>query len=180
MSHSLTELLKNLGGQTLTAYSGAAFRMHNPVWAWSPLSMEGAVRTGGRFNPKGSPALYLGLSVAACHAEVAGGATGAVLSPQLLCSYTVDIRGILDLRAHYHECFEPAWRIQRLQGKEPPGWQLYRALTAHPEINGLLVSSYMLPGESDLVLFRWPSGGVQLHDPDGRLSAVYGQRLEAD
>ncbi len=180
MSHSLNDLLKSLGDQTLTSYSDAAFRMHNPVWAWSPLSMEGAVRTGGRFNPKGSPALYLGLSVAACHTEVAGGATSAVLSPQLLCSYSIDIQGILDLRTHYQQCFEPAWRIQRLQGKEPPGWKLYRALTAHPEINGLLVTSYMTPSESNLVLFRWPSSGVQLHDPDGRLRAVYGERLDVN
>lgn len=178
MSSILNDLIKGLGERERVRFTGTAWRMHNPVWAWSPLSTEGAVRTGGRFNPKGSPALYLSLSVQGCHAEVSGGATSAVLSPQLLCGYQVDVGGLLDLRDAFTSTFEPAWRLCRLNGTEPPGWKLYRALMAQPHINGLLVPSYLAPNETNLVLMRWPNGSIRLHDPDGRLAQVYGDRFD--
>ena len=40
------------------SYGGKLYRSLNPVFAREPLSGEGARRHGGRFNPKGTPALY--------------------------------------------------------------------------------------------------------------------------
>ena len=39
-------------------FRGRVYRAHNPHWAHSPLSGEGAARHGGRYNRKGTPALY--------------------------------------------------------------------------------------------------------------------------
>ncbi|MCY4058561.1 MAG: RES domain-containing protein [Gammaproteobacteria bacterium] len=36
---------------------GVVYRAHDPRWAWSPLSGEGARRFGGRFNKAGIPTL---------------------------------------------------------------------------------------------------------------------------
>lgn len=44
-------------------YRGLLYRALNPVWAREPLSGEGARLYGGRFNAKGTPALYTSLSV---------------------------------------------------------------------------------------------------------------------
>ena len=39
-------------------YQGPLYRALNPVYARQPLSGRGARLYGGRFNPKGVPALY--------------------------------------------------------------------------------------------------------------------------
>ena len=44
-------------------YQGLLYRAINPVHAREPLSGEGARRHGGRFNPRGLPALYTSRSV---------------------------------------------------------------------------------------------------------------------
>ena len=44
-------------------YQGKLFRALNPLYARDPLSGHGAELHGGRFNPKGMPALYASLSV---------------------------------------------------------------------------------------------------------------------
>ncbi|TPE54314.1 RES domain-containing protein [Maribrevibacterium harenarium] len=180
MSSALEALIQGLGNSPLTSYKGNAYRMHNPVWAWSPLSMEGATITGGRFNPKGFPALYLGLSVNGCWAEVSGGATNAVLAPQMLCSYAIEIDGVVDLRSNYRDLFAAPWRAMLLGNREPPGWALCRAISAHPQINGILVPSYVMTSESNLVLYRLPPKSVKLFDPEGRLTTLYGGQLDLD
>ena len=38
-----------------------AWRAHHPRWAYDPTSGEGAALSGGRFNPRGQPALYLSM-----------------------------------------------------------------------------------------------------------------------
>jgi RES domain-containing protein len=178
VAQNITQLIEQLGTQKLVSYAGPAFRMHNPVWAWSPLSGEGAMRTGGRFNPKGSPAFYLGLKVNTCLTEVSFGTSTKLLDPQLLCPYNINIDGLLDLRADFHDVFSAPWRLLRLQGLEPPGWQLYKAAAAFGQIKGFLVSSYQAEKEDNLVLLHWDRREVTLHDPDGRMAAVYGEKLE--
>jgi RES domain-containing protein len=42
-------------------FAGLAYRAHDPRWSFRPLSGEGAAVHGGRFNPRGTPALYLAL-----------------------------------------------------------------------------------------------------------------------
>ena len=44
-------------------YSGLLYRALNPVYASNPMSGRGAELYGGRFNPKGVPALYASTSV---------------------------------------------------------------------------------------------------------------------
>ena len=39
------------------------YRGHDPRWAFLPPSGEGAATAGGRFNPKGVPALYLAATI---------------------------------------------------------------------------------------------------------------------
>jgi RES domain-containing protein len=171
-------LIENLANQKLSSFTGPAFRMHNPVWAWSPMSKQGAVITGGRFNPKGSPALYFGLSLKSCMAEISGGISTKLVDPQILCSYQVKIDGLIDLRTDdYYEIFSAPWRLLKLQKLEPPGWKLYKAATEFPNIKGFIVPSYQVKGESNLVLVHWKQEEVKIHDPDGRMKSVYGDRL---
>ena len=42
-------------------YAGPLYRALNPVYARAPLSGRGAELYGGRFNAKGTPALYTSL-----------------------------------------------------------------------------------------------------------------------
>lgn len=165
---------QSLLGRSLVAYEGVSYRLHNPIWAWSPLSGEGAARCGGRFNPKGTPALYLSTSINGCIAEVSAGFSSKLLEPLVLCSYHVGIDNLLDLRGDNR--FAAPWRTWVLQGKTPPGWALCNAALANKRIKGLIVDSYQSPQESNLVLFDYQQQ-VSLHDPDERLRAVYGEQL---
>ena len=45
-------------------YTGPLYRALNPVYAREPLSGRGAELYGGRFNAKGTPALYTSLDPA--------------------------------------------------------------------------------------------------------------------
>lgn len=181
MSLSLEQLIESLDTHTLTTFDGPAFRMHNPAWAWSPLSGEGAKRMGGRFNPKGYHAFYLGLTISACYHEIAAGMPVKLLDPQITCSYRIKINGILDLRP-YAELFAAPWRLQRLQGVEPPGWQLCAAIhqlreTKGIEIKGLWVPSYQAENIENLVLFYWDKGEVDFYDPDDKMRLIYGDKV---
>lgn len=71
-----------------------AYRALNPVWVRDPLSGEGARRHGGRFNAKGTPALYLALDAMTAVREVSQ--IGQPLQPTVLVSYHVDAGPIFD------------------------------------------------------------------------------------
>ncbi len=51
-------------------FEGTAIRLHDPKRASQPLSGQGAAIAGGRFNPRGTPALYLGLNLETALKEV--------------------------------------------------------------------------------------------------------------
>ena len=51
-------------------FQGLCYRGHDPRWAFSPTSGEGAALHGGRFNPVGMPALYLALTIEGLFVEV--------------------------------------------------------------------------------------------------------------
>jgi RES domain-containing protein len=76
-------------------FEGKLFRALNPVYAREPLSGKGAQLNGGRFNPKGMPALYLSLSplTALREANQVGN-----LQPTTLVSYDAEVDGIFDTR----------------------------------------------------------------------------------
>ena len=76
-------------------YRGPLFRVLNPIYAREPLSGRGAELYGGRFNPKGVPALYSSLTVliALREANQAGS-----FQPTTLVSYDAEIDGVFDTR----------------------------------------------------------------------------------
>ncbi len=76
-------------------FRGKLYRALNPVYAREPLSGRGAELYGGRFNPKGVPALYASLSVmtALREANQVGN-----LQPTTLVSYDAEIERVLDGR----------------------------------------------------------------------------------
>jgi RES domain-containing protein len=76
-------------------YEGKLYRALNPIYARQPLSGRGAELYGGRFNPKGTPALYTSLSVLTALREA--NQVGS-LQPTTLVSYEADIERIFDTR----------------------------------------------------------------------------------
>ena len=69
-------------------YTGPLYRALNPVYAREPLSGRGAELYGGRFNAKGTPALYTSLDPATALREA-----NPVGRPQptTLVSYKADL-----------------------------------------------------------------------------------------
>ena len=74
-------------------FQGLLYRALNPIRAREPLSGEGARLHGGRFNPKGVPALYTALSVMTAIREANQIGT---LQPTTLVSYEADITPVFD------------------------------------------------------------------------------------
>jgi RES domain-containing protein len=162
-------------------YRGKLYRALNPVYAREPLSGRGAELYGGRFNPKGMPALYLSLSVmtALREANQVGN-----LQPTTLVSYDAKIDGVFDCRNELAlrgegmdiaALADSSWRDQRKATGEARTQAFARRLVASG-YNGLLVRSFA-PGatEDDLniVLWKWsdkvPSRLI-LIDDEHRLS----------
>lgn len=160
---------------------GLVYRALNPVWARDPLSGEGARRHGGRFNPKGTAALYTSLDVLTAIRESNQIGT---LQPITLVSYEADIEPIFDatvpkaLARHGHTPESLAaddWRLRMREAGEAPTQALARRLRAEGHA-GLLVRSYARgagPANRNLVLWTWgpelPTR-LLLNDDEGRLT----------
>lgn len=162
-------------------YTGTCYRAHNPRWSFAPLSGEGAAIHGGRFNPKGTPTLYLATTIMTAIKEANQGFARKI-DPCVLCSYTVDCAGIVDLTdpaeraAHaIHEAdLACPWFGHLAAGETPPSWQVATRLVTEGA-TGILVQSHA-PGatveDTNLVLWRWgpePPCQVTVDDPSGRL-----------
>ncbi|MEC5292958.1 RES family NAD+ phosphorylase [Aurantimonas sp. C2-6-R+9] len=162
-------------------YRGPLYRALNPIYAREPLSGRGAELYGGRFNPKGVPALYSSLTVmtALREANQAGS-----LQPTTLVSYDAEFEGVFDCRdeaALHAEAMDPAaladgsWRDQMKATGEARTQALARRLIAKG-FRAMLVRSFA-PGAAEddlnLVLWRWgdtaPSR-LTLIDDENRLS----------
>ena len=161
-------------------YTGTLYRALNPVYAREPLSGRGAELYGGRFNPRGMPALYASLSVATALREANQVGT---LQPTTLVSYDADIDNLFDARDETAlaeqglspaALGDPAWREQmRLDGEAPT--QAFARRLFDAGFNGLLVPSYAKGAVADdlnLVLWRWskPPSRLTLIDDENRLS----------
>ncbi len=161
-------------------FRGKLFRALNPVYAREPLSGQGAALYGGRFNPKGMPALYTSLSVrtAIREANQVGN-----LQPTTLVSYEADIDNVFDTRdgpvlaAHRMDeatLADPAWRDRMKKTGEAPTQAFARNL-AGKGFNGMLVRSFVkgaTEADLNLVLWRWGSdlpSRLTLIDDEGRL-----------
>ena len=141
----------------------------------------GAAITGGRFNRKGSPALYLALSEGTAIREVQAGFAHR-FQPLTLCAYEVRGTRVADLRNHdvlTASGFGPsapacAWRDDVDRGRVPESWHLVDALQV-AGADGVLAPSYAVgatTGDLNLVLWQWNDGSgvtVTVVDDFGRL-----------
>lgn len=165
----------------VSSYRGKLYRALNPVYAREPLSGRGAALYGGRFNPKGMPALYASLAVltALREANQVGN-----LQPTTLVAYEAEIDQVFDSRdaaalaGHglgAEALADPAWRDRMQAEGEAPTQGFARRLIAIGH-HGLLVRSFARgagPDDLNLVLWRWgPSAPARLDliDDEGRLS----------
>lgn len=162
-------------------FAGRCYRGHDPAWSFSPISGEGAAQTGGRFNRKGEPTLYLSLDIMTSLGECMQGLSRRLL-PLTMCEYDVDCEGVADLRDEparmrqgvAREELACAWLSFQIARKPAPSWLVKDRLVASG-FCGTLVPSFV-PGATDanvnLVLWRWGPDlphRVQVYDPSGRL-----------
>lgn len=162
-------------------FSGTAYRAHHPRWSFRPISGEGAAIHGGRFNPKGLPALYLSLDPITALKEANQG-FARKMDPYLLCSYDVDCEDIVDLGSNTarrtagveESVMVAGWFAHIAAGTKPPQWTLVETLIASGAA-GARVPSYApsaTAGDRNLVLWRWSPNlphKVEVFDPSGRL-----------
>lgn len=162
------------------AYRGKLYRALNPIYAREPLSGRGAALYGGRFNPKGMPALYTSLSpvTALREANQVGN-----LQPTTLVAYEAEIDGIFDTRDEATLAREgmdtvtlaaTTWRDEMKAAGEARTQGLARRLV-EAGYNGLLVRSFaagMAATDLNLVLWRWGAAApcrLVVIDDEGRL-----------
>jgi RES domain-containing protein len=162
-------------------FAGTCFRAHDPQWSFSPISGEGARLKGGRFNPVGTPALYLALSFSTAVKEANQGFAHKI-APCVLCSYEVDCTDVADLRnpaGRKRHRVTPAdlacaWFDLAARGEEPPSWVVARKLIADG-FAAALVPSFVSGATADdhnLVLWKWAKAlphRVKVYDPSGKL-----------
>ena len=161
-------------------FQGLLYRALNPIRAREPLSGIGARLHGGRFNPKGTPALYTAMSVMTAIREANQIGT---LQPTTLVSYEADITPIFDatdgdaLKTYDMTPADLAaedWRLQmRAHGKAPT--QILAEKLIADGYAGLRVPSFSkgASGEDlNMVLWAWGStlpAKLVLIDDEGRL-----------
>jgi RES domain-containing protein len=163
-------------------FRGGAYRAHNPRWSWTPLSGEGARIHGGRFNAKGTPALYLALELNIAIIEFNQGFPFRLVPPVTIVSYAVDCDDLIDLSnagerrrlgvASAHMAC--AWKLLAETGRAVPSWAIADRMQASGAA-GIVAPSYS-PGASAgaqiLVLWHWSDTlphQVTIHDPGGDL-----------
>jgi RES domain-containing protein len=151
------------------------------MWAFQPLSGEGAKKFGGRFNRAGSAALYTSLDLTTAWMEAQQGFPFKP-QPMTLVAYRVDCTDIADLHdPEVQDClaYSPddlgcAWEDIALQNREPPTWRLADRLRSQG-MAGILVRSFA-PGctedSRNLVLWEWSHAephAIQIIDDQNRL-----------
>lgn len=162
-------------------FCATCYRAHDPRWSFKPLSGEGAAIHGGRFNPKGVPALYLSLTLEGAVKEANQGFAFKI-DPCVVCCYDVDCEDVVDLRTERQrrdnritwDDIACPWFSLIAEGEAPPSWALARRLIAQGHA-GILVPSFApRAGETDANLVLWHWGArlphqVNVYDPSGRL-----------
>lgn len=162
-------------------FRGKLYRALNPVYAREPVSGSGAELYGGRFNPKGMPALYASLSAltALREANQAGN-----LQPTTLVSYDAEIDGVFNSRDEHAlkaegmndaTLADSTWRDQIKASGQARTQAFARRLIAGG-YHGLLVRSFARGSTGDdfnLVLWKWGNAvptRLILIDDENRLS----------
>lgn len=162
-------------------YKGLLYRALNPIYARVPLSGEGAKRHGGRFNPKGMPALYTSLSVMTALREANQIGT---LQPTTLVAYEADVGPVFDstnpkeLSAQgltEADLGADDWRLRMIENGKAPTQEFAARLKASGYA-GLRVKSFAKgASHDDLNIILWVWGPnlpqrVRLVDDEGRLT----------
>lgn len=162
-------------------YRGLLYRALNPVYAREPLSGRGAQLYGGRFNAKGTPALYASLSVLTALREA--NQVGS-LQPTTLVSYDAEIERVFDTRdasalaaqdMDDDSLADAGWRDQ-MRAKGEARTQVFARRLVEAGYQGLLVRSFARGARLDdlnLVLFSWgegPPSRLTLIDDEERLA----------
>ncbi len=161
-------------------FQGVCYRAHDPRWAISPISGEGAAIRGARFNPKGIPALYLSTSIEGAITEASQG-FGHKIHPLTICSYDIDCDDIADLTDEVSQnalgisldVMASAWASALSESRRPESWVIYDDLSS--TYAGILVPSFAhraATSISNLVLWDWGADlphRVHVIDPTGRL-----------
>jgi len=162
-------------------YSGPLYRALNPVYAREPMSGRGAELYGGRFNAKGTPALYGALEVMTAVREA--NQVGA-LQPTTLVCYVADIERVFDTgdaAALAQQGVDAAtlahtgWRDE-MRSAGLSCTQAFSQCLIAQGFQGLLVRSFAPgsgPDDLNLVLWTWgaaPPSRLTLVDDEDRLS----------
>jgi len=162
-------------------FEGLAYRAHDPRWSFKPLSGDGAAVHGGRFNRKGTPALYVALDPMTAIKEAAQG-FARKFEPYVLCTYEIDCEDVVDLRRKEarraqgvsEEGISCPWFAEAAAKREPASWRLARRLIASGAA-GLIAPSFVRGADArdvNLVLWHWSNRlphKVTVFDPSGRL-----------
>lgn len=164
-------------------YRGLLYRALNPIYAREPLSGRGAELYGGRFNAKGTPALYASLTVVTALREA--NQVGA-LQPTTVVCYDAEIERVFDTRdtaalaaegMDSEALADSGWRDQmRTQGEART--QAFARRLAEAGYQALLVRSFARGAGADdlnLVVFSWglgPPSRLTLIDDEQRLTRL--------
>lgn len=154
------------------------FRAHAPQWASRPTSGAGAAMRGGRFNREGIEALYLSLEELTALREYQQ--TSRFLPPCTMCSYSVALRNLVDLRSlHLGPPWDDLWQDWREDWRhlkferhiEPPTWVLADMVRAQGH-TGIVFPSLTHEGGTNVVVYPdrlVDSNVVAVNDPDHQL-----------
>ncbi|MBP9183320.1 MAG: RES domain-containing protein [Fuscovulum sp.] len=159
-------------------FTGTLYRALNPLWMRQPLSGEGARRHGGRFNARGTPALYTALTPEGAIAEA--NQAGRPFEPVTLVAYRADVAPVLDTTDPAQAAAQGVdqgvlaaddWRLRMIEDGASDSQRLAARLIGAGWA-GMIVPSFargVRPGARNLVLWRW-DGALQVIDSEGRLN----------
>jgi RES domain-containing protein len=161
-------------------YQGLLYRALNPVWAREPMSGEGARRYGGRFNPKGMPALYTSLTIMTALREANQIGT---LQPTTLVAYEADLGPVFDATdpeavaargLSWAELSSDDWRVRMRSGGRAPTQRLAERLVAegYVAMRARSFAKGTATGDLNMVLWTWSDtlpARLRLVDDEGRL-----------